>query len=166
MKAAVIRFYFDEDVLGLAKVIAPLRTDCTYVGDPGGKLHGRIRPPCPIGRGSDDIDWVQQIAARGWLGITRDFNIRGNPAERRVVRESSARLVALSSDSAQTKWGQLELFMRRWRRIEALLDEDGPFIYLASESGLRKMDLSDLSPTPRRATRRTEPPHRPDDSLF
>jgi hypothetical protein len=32
----MVRFYFDADVLGLAKVMVQLRSDVTYPGDPGG----------------------------------------------------------------------------------------------------------------------------------
>jgi hypothetical protein len=31
----MVRFYFDADVLGLAKVMVMLRSDMTYPGDPG-----------------------------------------------------------------------------------------------------------------------------------
>lgn len=37
---------------------------------------------------------------------------------------------------------QLEILMRQWRRIEQLIDEPGPFIYLASRTRLRKLDLT------------------------
>ena len=47
-KPATVRFYFDADVLGLAKAVVGLRSDSTYPGDPGGVVHKRQRPPCPI----------------------------------------------------------------------------------------------------------------------
>ncbi len=47
-KPATVRFYVDADVLGLAKVLVQVRPDVTYPGDPGGVVHGRQRPPCPI----------------------------------------------------------------------------------------------------------------------
>ncbi len=34
-RSAIVRFYFDEDVLGLAKVVADLRSDVTFPDDPG-----------------------------------------------------------------------------------------------------------------------------------
>ena len=37
IKPALVRFYFDADVLGLAKVIDKLRADITYPGDAGGR---------------------------------------------------------------------------------------------------------------------------------
>lgn len=81
------------------------------------------------------------MAQHGWLVITRDHNIRENVAERRAVRESGARMVALAGQDARDKWGQLEVVMKRWRGIEALLNEPGPFIYLASYTRMTKLSL-------------------------
>ncbi len=37
---------------------------------------------------------------------------------------------------------QLEVFMSRWREIETLIDEPGPFIYVATRTGkLRAVEL-------------------------
>jgi len=143
VKAAQVRFYFDEDIQRLAHTIARLRHDCTYPGDPGAFIHKRERAACPIERGTKDTAWVPLVASKGWLIISRDFNIRENPAERRAVRETGARMVALSGQDAANTWGQLELLMRYWRRIEELADEPGPFIYLASRSRLKLLDLAD-----------------------
>lgn len=132
LKAAEVRFYFDEDILGLAHVVAGLRNDCTYPGDSGAVIHKRKRPPCPIERGTKDTAWVPMVAAKGWIIVSRDFNIRENPAERRAVRQNGAKMVGLSGADAASPWAQLELFMKHWRRIEAALDEPGPFIYLSA----------------------------------
>ncbi|HTF41855.1 MAG TPA: hypothetical protein VK754_14835 [Propionibacteriaceae bacterium] len=50
-KPAVVRFYLDADVLGLAKILVQVRADVTYPGDPGGTLHRRTRPRVP-----DNVD--------------------------------------------------------------------------------------------------------------
>src|SRR5712691_1789865 len=59
-RPATVRFYVDADVLGLAKVLAGLRTDVTYPGDPGGPVKGgRVRPACPVAESDDtrcDLD--------------------------------------------------------------------------------------------------------------
>lgn len=44
MRPAAVRFYFDADVLGLAKVVCSLRPDCTFPGDPGAEI--QRRPSC------------------------------------------------------------------------------------------------------------------------
>jgi hypothetical protein len=143
MKSAEVRYYFDEDILRLAHTISRLRSDCTYPGDPGAVIHRRQRPGCPVARGSKDTVWVPAVAAQGWVIITRDHNIRENPAERRAVRENGARMVALSGEDGRNTWGQLELFMRYWRQIEEVASRPGPFIYLASRSRMRLLDLAD-----------------------
>ena len=47
LRAAQVRIYADADVLGLGKILAALRNDITYPGDPGAVIHKRQRPPCP-----------------------------------------------------------------------------------------------------------------------
>lgn len=47
-KPPVVRFYLDADVLGLAHVVAALRSDVTYPDDPGAIIKRRQRPRCPI----------------------------------------------------------------------------------------------------------------------
>jgi hypothetical protein len=37
-KPATVRFYFDADVRGLGIILAQVRPDVTYPGDPGGEL--------------------------------------------------------------------------------------------------------------------------------
>lgn len=141
MRLAEVRFYFDEDILGLAHVVAGLRADCTFPGDLGGVVRKRRRPPSPIARGTKDPVWLPAVAQQGWLIVSRDLNIRENPAERRAVRENGAKMVALSGADAGSTWSQLEVLMMRWRRIEALLDEAGPFIYVASRTRFAAVDL-------------------------
>jgi len=58
--------------------------------------------------------------------------ITQNRNEITAVRENNAKMVALNQRDAQTKWGQLEVFMTQWRRIDALTTEPGPFIWRTS----------------------------------
>lgn len=137
------RFYFDADVLGLAKLICQERADCTYPGDPGGRIKKRQRPPCVVTTPSaKDPVWIPAVAAQGWLIITRDKQIQANRAEIEAVRDHQAKMVNLASADAKNTWTQLEVLMTRWREIEALADEAGPFIVVASRTGkLRTLDL-------------------------
>ena len=105
-RAAQVRIYVDADVLGLGKILASLRNDVTYPGDPGAVIHKRERPPCPITSPDVlDTDWIPQVAARGWLIITRDSMITQNRNEITAVRENNAKMVALNQRDAQTKMG-------------------------------------------------------------
>ena len=83
----------------------------------------------------------QRIAARGWLITTRDSMIIQNRNEIAAVRETKAKMVALNQRDAQTKWGQLEVFMTQWRRIEALTAEPGPFIRRVSRTAMTAIAL-------------------------
>lgn len=141
-KPASVRFYFDADVLGLARVIASLRSDVTYPGDPGATIHRRARAACPIATpATPDSEWIPAVARRGWLIITRDSHIQERRAEVAAVKDNEARLVALSGRDAKGVWAQLEILMSQWRRIEALLHAPAPRIWAASRSGLRPVDL-------------------------
>jgi hypothetical protein len=110
-KPATVRFYFDADILGLAKVVAALRSDVTYPGDPGAVIHKRKREPCTIQPGVDDVEWLPYVARQGWLIVTRDSNIQENRAEIDAVLAHGAKMVALASSDARTKWTQLEVLI-------------------------------------------------------
>jgi len=141
-KPAAVRFYFDADVLGLAHVVAALRSDATYPGDPGAVIKRRERPACPVADPTtkDDV-WIPRVASLGWLIITRDSRIQQHRAEIAAVRASDARMVALAGDEARGTWQQLEILMRQWRAVEDLVVRPGPFIYTATHSAFRAVGL-------------------------
>ena len=86
-KPATVRVYFDADVLGLAKLLCQERVDFTYPGDPGARIKRRQRPPCPItAPGAKDPEWIPQVAALGWLIVTRDRRIQEKLVELNAVR--------------------------------------------------------------------------------
>lgn len=141
-RPAVVRFYLDADVLGLAKVLASLRPDVTYPGDPGATLRRRARPPCLItSTAVEDTVWIPTVTAQGWIIVTRYRRIQQHRAELNAVRAAGARMIALSAPDAGDMWSQLETFMTNWRSIEALVDNEGPFIYTCTRTRLRPVEL-------------------------
>jgi hypothetical protein len=75
-RPAIVRFYLDADVLGLAKVLAALRPDVTYPGDAGATIRRRARPPCLItSTAVKDTVWIPTVTAQGWIIVTRDRRI-------------------------------------------------------------------------------------------
>ena len=83
------------------------------------------------------------MAAEGWLIITRDRHIQEKLAEINAVRTHGAKMVNFASEDAGSTWGQLEVFMSRWREIDSLIEQAGPFIYIASRTGkLRAIPLT------------------------
>jgi PIN like domain len=142
MKPAVVRFYFDADIQGVAKLLAQVRSDLTYPGDPGGVIHKRVRPACPVtDPAMDDDVWIPIVTAANQIIVTRDRKIREHRAEIAAIRDAGARMVVLSGGDAEGTWDQLEVIVRQWREIERLCDEPGPFIRLATRSGLTPLAL-------------------------
>jgi hypothetical protein len=141
-RPADVRFYFDEDVLGLAKVVGALRPEVTYPGDPGAVIFRRERPACPVPAGAKDPQWIPFVAQQRWLIVTRDSNIQRRRAEVAAVRDNGARMVAIAGPDARGTWEQLEVLMVNWRRIQSWADEPGPFIYSVTRTGTpRLVDL-------------------------
>lgn len=139
-KPAEVRFYFDADVLGLARVVCDLRSDCTYPGDPGATIKRRTRPASPVtSPATKDPIWLPIVAARRWVIISRDSHIASRPGEIDAVRQHGARLVVLSGKEARGPWEQLEILLARWRRIEGLVSTPGPWIYSATRTRIEKV---------------------------
>lgn len=141
-RPAEVRFYVDADLLGLAKTLAPLRSNLTHPGGPGAVVHGRQRAACAVAPAAKDSEWIPVVAGQQWLAITRDSAIQRHPAELAAVRDEGLRMVALSGPHVKGTWDQLEIVMSQWRRIEGLLDEPGPFIYQATRTSFKRVDLT------------------------
>jgi hypothetical protein len=48
-RPALVHYYVDADLLGVAKILVQLRGDVTYPGEPEGPVKGgRVRAACPI----------------------------------------------------------------------------------------------------------------------
>lgn len=136
-KLAEVRYYFDADVLGLARVVCDLRPDCTYPGDIGKTIKRRVRPASPVtSPATKDPVWIPIVTSRNWVIISRDSHIASRPGEIDAVRQHGARLIVLSGKDARGPWEQLEILMAQWRRIEVLADKSGPWIYSATRTRL------------------------------
>ncbi|MGH8904509.1 MAG: hypothetical protein ACRDYA_23210 [Egibacteraceae bacterium] len=132
-----VRYYIDADTLGLAKILAALRIDVTYPGDPGGTIKQRKRPPCPVtSTAVPDDQWIPIVARAGWSIITRDHRIRSRPAEIAAITAYRAKVFAITSNEQLNNWHQLEIVMCQWRRIERLGEQDGPFIYSVTRTAV------------------------------
>lgn len=143
IRPAEVRYYIDADMLGLGHVLARLRPDITYPGDPGAVIHRRHRPPCPVvDRATRDDVWIPEVTRQGWLIVTRDRRIRDHPGELAAVQDHGARMIVLVGDDTKGTFAQLEVVMCRWRDIERKRDEPGPFIYAATRTRLTPVTLA------------------------
>ena len=142
MRKADVRFYFDADILGLAHIICAQRADSTYPGDPGAIIKGRERSPCVIEtpRAKDGI-WIPTVAEQGWVAITRDSDIQTHVSLMQAVKDRNLRMVTLTGPDCRYPWGQLEITMTQWRKIEAVCDRVGPALFSATRTSFTEIDI-------------------------
>jgi hypothetical protein len=82
-----IRFYVDEDILGVGYSLMWARPDAVTCG---------IEPVAEeLPRGVLDIDWIPGVAAHGWVAITKNHKIRPNLSRR--ARRSKPRRASWAS---------------------------------------------------------------------
>lgn len=81
------------------------------------------------------------VAAQGWVIITRDRHLQHRPAERQAIIGQKARFVRLDGRHELSKWDQLEIVICQWRRIEEELRQPGPWLFVASRTGLQRQAL-------------------------
>jgi PIN like domain len=67
-----------------------------------------------------DRDWLPVAAAEQWVVITRDRNILDHLSLLEAVKAHGVRLVTVDGAEGAEKWGQLEIVMTQWRRLETL----------------------------------------------
>jgi len=93
-----------------------------------------------------------EVARRGWLVLSKDFNIASNALERITLFESGARAFLLSQQDLSGP-DQVTAFLRALRRMHNIANsEPPPFIARVLPSGEVKV-LSDLKRAWKRSRR-------------
>lgn len=111
-----LRFYADENILGLGKALAIARDDVVHPGHP-------LLPEVPLG--SLDPKWMPAVAARGLIVLGRDRHIRTKPAELAALRAHGLRVFWLAGKRDLTTWGYLVRIILRWDDIEGTIVNRG-----------------------------------------
>lgn len=129
-----VRFFVDENLLGLAKALAVARPDVVHPGHP---LVPELTP------GTVDTVWIPRVAELDLVVIGRDKRLRTNPAEIEILRASGLRAFRLASRRNLTTWGYLERIVRRWAEIEEIVASrgPGPWFYSIVESGINEVPV-------------------------
>lgn len=112
-----LRFYADENILGVGKALAIARRDLIHPGH-------ALLPQVPLG--TLDIDWMPVIAARGLVTLARDRHIRTKPAELAIFRAHGLRVFWLAGKRDSTSWGYLVRLVSTWNEIELIIATRGP----------------------------------------
>ncbi len=112
-----LRFFVDENILGVGKSLAIARDDAIHTGHP-------LIPEVPVG--TLDTDWIPAVAARNLVVISRDKAIRTKPAEIALLRAHDLRIFWIARKKDRGTWGNLVLLVRRWEEIESIVANRGP----------------------------------------
>jgi hypothetical protein len=87
-----------------------------------------------------DVDWLTLAGIRGWPVLMKDERIRYRNAEREALMTSQVRAFCLTGGNlraAQTA----DRFANAIDDIAAACAEPGPFLYVVSSAGLRRISL-------------------------
>lgn len=132
-EAGQVRFYFDANLIGVARGFAHLREDVTYPTAPG----------CPVTefKAPDEV-WVPIVAAEGWAVIMRDKRVRKRPAEWQAFVDAGAVAFVLTGAGQMRKWGIAELLVRHWESMEeTLAATERPAMYSVTKKGVDVISL-------------------------
>jgi hypothetical protein len=67
---------------------------------------------------TDDVDWLPEIGAKGWVVITGDRGISKKPAERKVLEEANVIAVFMAKGfTSKPIFELVSLFIRWWPEI-------------------------------------------------
>jgi hypothetical protein len=128
------RFFVDENDLALGKALAQLHADVVFPGH---------RDLPEITRGMADDEWLPTVGARRLVVITRDQRIRYRAVEKRMWMTLRVRGFVLTGRRSQSTSDSLAILTHHWHTIERLAAgrPDGPWMYAATQSGLRPIEL-------------------------
>ena len=123
-------FYFDASIQqSVALALTIVRGDVLWAGGPGAPA-----------RGTPDEEWLPLAGRDGWIVIARDRRIRYRPREKQAVIDHKVAMFALTGAGNLSKWGVLELLVRRWGQIEdAAQSTSAPYIFAVTQSGVRRV---------------------------
>lgn len=126
-----LRWFVDENSLGVAKALAYVRGDITWPGAPDG----------PVPSGAADTTWLPVIGKAGLVVLTRDKRIRSRPLERQTLLDHNVRACFLTSGGSLTLFDQLRLWLHNWNDIENLVAEQpAPWLASVTRVGVRVFD--------------------------
>ena len=88
-----------------------------------------------------DVDWLGHAGERGWPVLMKDDRIRYRPAERAAVIAHGVQAFCLSSGNLRASV-MAHQFLAVLDELAAACQQPGPFLYVVSQAGLRRTDLT------------------------
>ena len=111
VKPAQVRCYVNADILGLGRILAGLRSDVTFPGDPGTVLFKKHRPPCVVTTPATPdrvrFRWrdpkPESLVSRRFAGCRVRSRANGATHQDRVAKPAPPALPALTSPTHPVK---------------------------------------------------------------
>lgn len=116
-------WFIDEDLLGLAHVLAAARRPLADVHYPGDGHEG-----CPTPGTYDEV-WAAMITGRDWAVLRKDNRSakRRRPVEYEAFTQAGLGVFVLRAKNA-TRFDQVRIVLARWDELTAFWDQhDRPF---------------------------------------
>jgi hypothetical protein len=88
----------------------------------------------------DDVTWLVDTAARGWVALAKDERIRRRPAEKSAVRRSGARCFYFTRGDLPAEI-YVERILVNLDAITYACADAGPFIYVLHPNRIERMAL-------------------------
>lgn len=83
-----------------------------------------------------DVAWIPQVAASGWILVTRDKRIRTRPLEAEALMRAGLSAFFFIQKRDPDLWGWVQLVVKRWREMKELAErERKPFLLAIPERG-------------------------------
>jgi len=87
-----------------------------------------------------DVDWLTCAGREGWVVLMKDERIRYRPAERAALVDHRVRAFCLTSGNLRAA-EMAELYIAVLDKLTAACFAPGPFLYVVSRGGFRRVDL-------------------------
>lgn len=87
-----------------------------------------------------DVDWLARAGQQGWAVLMKDERIRYRPAERAALIDHRVRAFCLASGNLRAT-EMAQLYLDVLDKLVAACGAPGPFLFVVTRSGLRRIDL-------------------------
>lgn len=137
-RRAHIKYFADENALGLAKLLLQQRDDIVHPGH-------RLVPEVPLG--TADLDWLPLVGRMHWIVLSRDRRIRSRPAELRMYWAYGVCSVWIGGKRDSSSQDLAQIFLRHEGRLTqyAIKVGAGPWAVSMTPAGVRPLRLAEPS---------------------
>lgn len=132
-----IRYFIDEDLLGLAKTWGAARSDCCW---PGYRSQ--------VALGTPDTEWVPWVATHDLIVVTKDKKQNRHPAEIEAIIEHKLRVVRITTGRKKRTMSELaDRLDRFWAGVEHFAERrpTGPWLLAIGHDYIEELGVGDHS---------------------